>query len=363
MVCEFSAPGSNKRAAQTARLQGIIDWYEILLKKWTLAACTAVICLFLQTGVYAADVELVPSSRVILQLTAEMEIDEIIRRVYPEDSALWPELKAALIETNPDSFEPGTDRLIPGAKLQLLDIERVVDQPEGIPKQKIGKVVAVSGTVSVVDDRDQVQLVETNAAVYQGDRIVSGRDAVLHLRLYDGAEIFLKPDSVIELSEYEVDRSAGQNRSVVDLLRGGLRKITGAIGTNENDEYRLETGYATVGIRGTEYVVKLCRRDDCTQSSDRDDSETWLHAAVLDGEISLDADGRQSLQLAAGEYGIATADRIADQPSISLADGFLDSREAEAFEAANAQSGEAEAAPSKNWLWGLGLLLLLAIGL
>ena len=342
--------------------EGLIDRYETLLKKWTSAVCTAVICLFLQAVVYAADVELVPSSRVILQLTAEMEIDEIIRRVYPEDSALWPELKAALIETNPASFEPGTDRLIPGAKLQLLDIERVVDQPDSVPRQKVGKVVAVSGSVSVVDDRDQVQLVEANAAVYQGDRIVSGRGAVLHLRMYDGAEIFLKPDSVIELSEYVVDRDAGQNRSAIDLLRGGLRKITGAIGATENDDYRLETGYATVGIRGTEYVVKLCRRDDCTQSSDRGDSETWLHAAVLEGEISLDADGRQSLRLAAGEYGVATADRLADQPPVSLPAGFLDSREAEAFEAAATQADDADATPSKNWLWALGLLLLV-IGL
>ena len=76
----------------------------------------------LQPAANAASVELVPSSRVILKMTSSMTIDEIITRIYPKDKDLWPQIKDKLIETNPYSFVQYSDRLIPGARLRLVDI-------------------------------------------------------------------------------------------------------------------------------------------------------------------------------------------------------------------------------------------------
>ena len=334
----------------------------MLVKKWIFGVCLALTCLVSVAPAIAAKVELLPSSRVILKLTADMNLDEIVRRVYPEDSTLWPEVKQALIDTNPGSFEAGTDQLIPGASLQLVDIKRVVEQPDGRVARPAGKVIAVSGAVSVVDSSDQAQLAQPDTTVFEGDRLVSGPDASLHLRLIDGAEIFLKADSVIEISQYGDDQADAENRSLVDLLRGGLRTVTGAIGVEGGGDYRLETGHATVGIRGTEYIVMLCHRDDCRKRAGRDEANAWLHAAVLEGEISLRDADEDGIVLAAGEYGSRSTGGLSKQPSSGLPPGFLTDDEAARFEAESVARNEGEAASSKRWLWIVGLLLL-AVGL
>ena len=52
----------------------------------------------------AGTVELLPSSRVILEVSAGMTIDDIIARSYPEEKDFWPLIKQKLIETNPQAF-------------------------------------------------------------------------------------------------------------------------------------------------------------------------------------------------------------------------------------------------------------------
>jgi hypothetical protein len=46
-----------------------------------------------QPAANAAAVELVPSSRVIIEVTADMTVDDIIERVYPQEMDLWPGIK------------------------------------------------------------------------------------------------------------------------------------------------------------------------------------------------------------------------------------------------------------------------------
>src|SRR5690606_40688035 len=40
------------------------------------------------------------------------------------------------------------------------------------------------------------------------------------------------------------------------LVRGALRTISGAIGKRQPDDYRMSTPTASIGIRGTEFVVE-----------------------------------------------------------------------------------------------------------
>ena len=126
----------------------------------------------------AATVELLPSSRVILKVTADMTVDDIIERVYPKDEALWPRIKQKLIETNPDSFVQYSDRLIPGVRLKLVDIKRIYEQPELTPKIRIGSVFSLTGTASASDINDRIDTLQINSQIFQGDRdfVIAGDD-------------------------------------------------------------------------------------------------------------------------------------------------------------------------------------------
>jgi hypothetical protein len=168
----------------------------------------------------------------------------------------------------------------------------------------------------------------------------------------DGAEVFLKEDSVLKISEYVITAGYGEkSSSILDLLRGGLRKITGSIGASALANYQLQTGLATIGIRGTDYVIKLCKQDDCTQTVSRNDPEAKLHAVVLQGAITLTTEEEVQILMAMGEYGTATTETLVIE------------EETQQFNVTVPQKMEAkEEKSAKAWPWILGVLLL-AIGL
>ena len=315
------------------------------------------------TSANATTVELVPSSRVILEVTADMTVDDIIERVYPKDKDLWPRIKQKLIETNPQSFVQHTDRLIPGVRLKLVDIKRIYEQPELMPKVRIGNVVSLTGNASASDVNGRLQQLQIKSQIYQGDRLETESGSVLHVIMDDGAEIFLKQDSLLEVSEYVITSGYDKDSSsILDLLRGGLRKITGAIGASTAANYQVHTGFATIGIRGTEYVLKLCKQDDCSTSVSRNDADAKLHAVVLEGAITLTTDEQLQLQMAPGEYSTATADFLVLEETKTVAAGLLNSEETQRFNVTNPQSLEGDKESSNTWMWIAGILLL-AVGL
>ncbi len=312
----------------------------------------------------ATKIELVPSSRVILKIAPGMSIDEIIARIYPRDRDLWPLIKEKLMEWNPSAFRQYSEELIPGTRLKLVDIKRIYEE-DLAPKTRAGYVARMTGSASARDINDRTTQLQINSRIFEGDRIETALDSTLFLIMDDGAEIYLKPDSVVKISEYTITPGYDENSSsILDLLRGGLRKITGSIGNSALANYQVQTGLATIGIRGTEYVVKLCKSDDCEQTVSRNDPDAKLHAVVLEGAITLTTDDEVQILMAMGEYGTATGETLLIEERTAVPSGFLDQQEVQQFEATVPQARvEPEKEASSNaWMWIVGVLLL-AIGL
>jgi hypothetical protein len=186
----------------------------------------------------------------------------------------------------------------------------------------------------------------------------------MHVLMDDGAEVFLKEDSVLKISEYVITAGYDEkSSSILDLLRGGLRKITGSIGASALANYQVQTGLATIGIRGTDYVIKLCKQDDCTQTVSRNDPDVKLHAVVLEGAITLTTEEEVQILMAMGEYGTATTETLIIEEEAPVPVGFLNQEETQQFNVTVPQKTEIkEEKSSKAWPWILGVLLL-AIGL
>jgi len=316
-------------------------------------------CVLVQPLVNAAAVELVPSSRVILKVTAGMTVDDIIERVYPQEKDLWPDIKLKLIETNADSFVPNSDRLITGTRLKLVDIKRIYEQQELKPGASIGYVVGLNGQASAVDSAGRGHQLQVAAQIFEGDRLETGPGSNLQVMMDDGAEVFLKEDSVLKVSEYVITSGYDkQSSSVFDLLRGGLRKVTGAIGASPAANYQMHTGVANIGIRGTEYVIKLCQQDDCSTAVSRNDPGAKLHAVVLAGSITLTSEDGVQLLMAPGEYASATPEALILEDPGMVPMGLLAEQEVQKFDLTIPPQHEQEKESSKTWMWIVGILLL-----
>ena len=73
------------------------------------------------------------------------------------------------------------------------------------------------------------------------------------------------PPAVAPLVTAQQDNQSGASRAIFSLLKGGFRSISGLIGKINHDEYQVSTPVATIGIRGTDYLVVIC---DATCATD-----------------------------------------------------------------------------------------------
>jgi len=183
----------------------------------------------------------------------------------------------------------------------------------------LGPVVAqaAAGQVLFALGRVEIQrggqsfVAQRGTPVEVGDAIATGPTGLAQVRLKDGALLSLRYGSTMVVEEFRLPAAAPAapvgavptapattsvaGRSVLRLLRGAFRTVTGLIGRNASDAYSVVTPVATIGIRGTDYSAAYCS-GDCGTTPD------GLYVGVSSGEIELNNDGGQ-LVLTNDQYG------------------------------------------------------------
>ena len=275
--------------------------------------------------------ELAESSRSIMRVGPNQSLDLLVEQIYPNNETLWPRIKEEIRRINPGAFNRYTGRLIVGQRLKLVTIKQI-NQRVAFTQDQVGEVSAIKGYAVVTDNNGNDNRLSLKSVVYEGDRVVTSPDSELELSMIDGAKMRIKEDSAVRISEYEMKSGfESGSKSIIDLIKGGLRKITGSIGANPLSIYRFHTGVMTIGVRGTDFVVKLCNENDCEVSAGRNDQTTRLHVVVLDGLITLqDEEGVQG-ELALGQYAVATSDKKVRVDDSVPVKGLLNQEELELF--------------------------------
>jgi hypothetical protein len=88
--------------------------------------------------------------------------------------------------------------------------------------------------------------------VYEGDALVTLGDAELHLNMADGGYMAIRPNTTLRITLYQANGDS-TDKSVVGLLKGSFRSITGWIGKSYPANYAVNTPTATIGVRGTDH--------------------------------------------------------------------------------------------------------------
>jgi hypothetical protein len=95
----------------------------------------------------------------------------------------------------------------------------------------------------------------------EGDRLTTADGATAVVKLQDGTRMTVRPGSEMVLSQFKYDQNAQDNSMVINMLRGGLRAITGLIAKGSPNAARIQTNTATIGIRGTDFDARICSAD------------------------------------------------------------------------------------------------------
>ena len=139
-------------------------------------------------------------------------------------------------------------RYFPALLLCLLLPLQVIAQ-SGDP---IGRVLQTAGTVVAIDADNNTRELVRRSDIHLGDTVVTGAKGFIQIRLLDGAMLSLQQESEFRFDEFDYDGDPNTNDSVVmNLLQGGFRTISGSIGDSTDDKYRVDTNFASIGVRGT----------------------------------------------------------------------------------------------------------------
>jgi len=144
-------------------------------------------------------------------------LNNIIRRLYPERKSEWPKLSSDIVRLNPHAFV----RAIPATPSKRVQVGTVTESS--------GSVIAVNRKVS----RD----LSKDSPVFLGDKVVTGEFGFVRLIMIDDAVLDLRCFSIMVIEQYAL--KAGNRRSILNLLQGSLKKITGNIGKMADDIYEL----------------------------------------------------------------------------------------------------------------------------
>ncbi len=123
-----------------------------------------------------------------------------------------------------------------------------------------GTLTHLSGPVSVQTVDGRTQSGKVGARVGTGDTVVTGAGAYVRMQMTDGGEMVMRPESQLKVESYKFnEQKPAEDNFVFRMLKGGLRTVTGLIGKRGNrDAYSLRTATATVGIRGTQFDLRVC---------------------------------------------------------------------------------------------------------
>lgn len=163
--------------------------------------------------------------------------------------------------------------------------------------ESVGRVIVSTGDVTVVRPGTSARSIERGDRIYEGDEIRTGRRGNAQIRFVDGALFDLDPDTRFAVDRYRSGEGQSAGSALMSFLSGALRTITGAIGRDSDDLYRMRTPTATIGVRGTGYSLYYCDAN-CADSVG---GEPGLHGRVEDGGIRINTP-RGSGDFGAGSF-------------------------------------------------------------
>jgi hypothetical protein len=122
--------------------------------------------------------------------------------------------------------------------------------------EEAARVKNVSGTAFIVR-QNQTLPVQKHDRIFTGDLLRTGRDGTLGVIFRDDTTLSLGPRSELVIDEFLFAPSQGKLSLVTRMLRGTAAYVSGVIAKLSPQAVRFETPTATIGIRGTKFLVKV----------------------------------------------------------------------------------------------------------
>ena len=119
-----------------------------------------------------------------------------------------------------------------------------------------GQIKTVTGTVHLERAGKKVP-VKVGMPVLQSDTVVTGADGTAGITFTDNSLLSVGPNSVLAIDKYAFDSTTHAGQFDASLKKGTLAVISGKIVKQSPEAMRVRTPSSIMGVRGTEFVVKV----------------------------------------------------------------------------------------------------------
>ena len=123
------------------------------------------------------------------------------------------------------------------------------------------------------DARANGQPVTQNQRLNPGTTLTTGANSQLVLRFDDNQRVVLNQNTEFRIVDFRFQSpNPKDDRSILDLVKGALRIVTGTVAGRNQASFQLRTPQATIGVRGTDFMVAIVNP---------------LYVSVLSGSVGL----------------------------------------------------------------------------
>jgi hypothetical protein len=117
---------------------------------------------------------------------------------------------------------------------------------------------SVSGDVQAAQGAGASTAVSVAQRFQAGTTITTGADGRAVLRFDDGHTVVVHENAELRIAVYRFDRDRPEQDSMrLELVKGGLRSVTGLMGQRSRERVTLTLPQASVGLKGTDFMVML----------------------------------------------------------------------------------------------------------
>ena len=123
-----------------------------------------------------------------------------------------------------------------------------------------GTIEKLNGKVTITNAANVERIAAPREKIQAGDTLSTDAKSETMVKMADDTTVLVRPNTQFKVTEFKYDK-APSDSSVMTLVRGTLRMVTGLIGKRYASNVRVNTLTATIGVRGTDFEVAVIPED------------------------------------------------------------------------------------------------------
>jgi hypothetical protein len=139
--------------------------------------------------------------------------------------------------------------------LMLLGIFLAMPRAFGADEEA-GRVKTSKGAVHIERAGKRIAA-PVGTAVHASDTVTTGADGAVGIAFHDNSLLSAGPNSELVIDKFVFDSTTHKGEFDTSLKKGTLAVVSGKIVKQSPESMRIRTPAAIMGVRGTEFVVKV----------------------------------------------------------------------------------------------------------